>query len=500
MITQKCDLAIIGGGPAGMAGAIVARRYEMDVCLLDEQPRFGGQIYRQPPRDFRVPSWLSGAGYAKGKALLAQAEQLTGLCHLAPATVWACFKSGSEATADVAHDVLFHNDETAGRVNARHVLIACGCYEAPMPFPGWHLPGVMSAGGIQTLLKSQRIAAGHSVVLAGSHPLLFVVAEQLLSAGVKIAAICMVQSLHAAWGLVRSARTTITGSKQIFSTLKTLIALHQARVPVLYGHVVDEARGSRELGAVRIRDVARGTHRVIDCDALGVCYGFYPSSELARQAGAKHFWAAEGGWVIKADEYMRSSVPGISVAGELTGVAGAEAAALSGEIAALGVARDLGRVSMEQADGQLRKLQKRLTGLRAFASLLARLATPSGELPEQLAHRSTLICRCEDVTLGEIEDAVSSDPGIQSASTAKLLTRAGMGLCQGRMCETSVRRIVARQRGIDLQQVAGYVVRPPVKPVPVALLSAYPGALTLDPHSLADPSQNSRISAPRTTR
>ncbi len=488
MSASPWDLAIIGGGPAGMAAAIVARRYQMTVCLLDEQPRFGGQIYRQPPRDFRVSSWLAGAGYAQGKALLARAEQLTGLRHLAPATVWACFKSGGEAASGAAHDVLFHNEQRAERVTARHVLMACGCYEAPVPFPGWHLPGVMSAGGIQTLLKSQRIAAGHSVLLAGSHPLLFVVAEQLLSAGVKIPALCMAQSVRSAWGLFRSPRAALIGSKQLVGTLRTLMALRRAGVPVLYGQVVEEAMGSRELTAVRIRDVTRGTHREINCDTLGVCYGFYPSSELARQVGAKHFWAAEGGWVIQADEYMRSSVPGISVAGELTGVAGAEAAALSGEIAALGVARDLGRISMAQADGQLRRLQKRLTGLRAFASLLARLATPGAELAAQLVQRSTLVCRCEDVTLEEIEDAVSSDPGILSASSAKLLTRAGMGLCQGRMCETSVRRIIARQRGIELQQVAGYVVRPPVKPVPVALLSAYPGALTIDPRSLADPS------------
>jgi hypothetical protein len=231
---------------------------------------------------------------------------------------------------------------------------------------------------------------------------------------------------------------------------------------------------------------------VIDCDALGVCYGFFPSSELARQAGAKHSWAPGGGWIVHADAYLRSSVPGISVAGELTGVAGAEAAALSGEIAAMGIAIDMGRASTAEGRRHVRKAQERLARLRKFAALLASLSSPGSDFLGGLAQRSTLVCRCEDITLGEIEDAVSADPGISSASTAKLLTRAGMGFCQGRMCEISVRRIIARQRNLKVADIPGYVVRPPIKPVPVASLAAYPDALKIDPYSLVEPAGERR--------
>ena len=486
--TEACDLAIIGGGPAGMAAAIIACGLELEVCLLDEQPRLGGQIYRQPPREFRVESWLPGATYNKGKALIARAEALTHLRHIAPATVWACFKGSRDGQPGFGHEVLFHNDETIGRVRARHVLIACGCYEAPLPFPGWQLPGVMSAGGIQTILKSQRVAAGRTIVLAGTHPLLFVVAEQLLAAEIRIAAVVLAQRAGAGWRLARAPRAAFTGSKQLWKMLGTLVQLRRARVPVLFGHGVVDALGTRELEGVRVRELGnRGKSTVIPCDALGVCYGFLPSSELARQAGAIHLGTRDGGWVTECDDYMRSSVPGLSVAGELAGVAGAEAAALSGEIAALSVALDLGRVSIEAANTRRQNLQKRWQRLRRVAAVLADLSTPAPAFVARIGERSTLLCRCEDITIGQVEDAVRADPGVSSASTAKLLTRAGMGFCQGRMCEINVRRIIAHERKMPLAEVAGFVVHPPVKPVPLGALAAYPEALEIDPSALGSP-------------
>jgi NAD(P)H-nitrite reductase large subunit len=451
----------------------------------------GGQIYRQPPRDFSVSEWLPGATYAKGKALIARAQALSSINHIAPATVWGCFRA-NDTVAGALHDVVFHDDQTAGRVSARHVLIATGCYETPVAFPGWHLAGVMSAGAIQTLLKSQRVAAGRRIVLAGSHPLLFVVAQQLLEAKVEIAAVVFTQPLGAVWHLLRALGTAVTGARQLLNTAMTLTALRRAAVPVFYGHAVVEALGARVLDAVRIRCLTTGTSRQINCDALGVCYGFLPSSELARQCGATHRWASEGGWVTQTDEFLRTNIPGILVAGELTGVAGAEAAAVSGEIAATGAAMDQGRVAVDDVTSHLRTLQRRLARLRRFAALLSTLSTPDAGLLDTLAQRSTLICRCEDILCGQIEDAVRADSGVSSASTVKLLTRAGMGFCQGRMCEINVRRIIAKERHIALAQVPGYVTRPPVKPIPIALLASLPDALSIEPNMLTHPPDSSR--------
>jgi thioredoxin reductase len=480
------DFAIIGGGPAGMAAAVIAERYGMKTCLLDEQPRMGGQIYRQPPREFSVSSWLPGAKYAKGKKLIERAQALSTVEHIPRATVWGCFRS-SDGGDGALHDVLFHDDQTAGRVSARHVVIATGCYEVPVAFPGWQLPGVMSAGAIQTLLKSQRVAAGRSIVLAGSHPLLLVVAQQLVAAKVEIAAVMFAQPLSAVWHLFRALRTALTGSRQLLDAAMTLAALRRAAVPVFYGHVVDEALGARGLEAIRVRCLSNGTSRQIECDALGVCYGFLPSSELARQCGAKHRCASEGGWVTQTDEFLRTDIRGILVAGELTGVAGADAAAVSGEIAATAAAIDQGRVALSEIKLHMRSLQRRLRRLRRFAALLAKMSTLEAGVLESFAERSTLICRCEDISCGEIQDAVRANSGVSSASTVKLLTRAGMGFCQGRMCEINVRRILAKERNVPLAQVPGYVTRPPVKPITVALLASYPDALSIEPNELLNP-------------
>jgi thioredoxin reductase len=483
--SDACDVAIIGAGPAGMAAAIAARSFGLDVCLVDEQARFGGQIYRQPPAGFHVDSWLAGGSYASGRALVERAERMTDVRHIGRATVLGLFPAQPQDAGDPRHHVLFHDNVRLGRISARQVLVATGAYEMPVPFPGWQTPGVMSAGGIQTLLKSQRVAAGGNIALAGSHPLLLVVAEQLLAADLKVAAIAFAQPASQALRLIRHPRALLPGASQLRRTLSTLVRLRRARVPILFEHVVTEALGSDRLEAVRLRrSSGRGRESIVICDALGVCYGFLASSELARQAGARNSWVNGSGWVVQADEFMRASVAGMYVAGEQTGIAGAEAAALSGEIAAVGMALDAGRVSKQDADARTAALRIRLARVRRFAILLAELSAPPSQLLTDIARRPTLLCRCEDVSVAQLTDALSVNPGVMSASTAKLLTRVGMGFCQGRMCEVSVRRVIAQVRGCPIEGIPGFVVRPPVKPIPLALLAADPGAIDIDPAAL----------------
>src|ERR1700722_18887207 len=306
---EACDVAIVGAGPAGMAAAIAARSFGLDVCLVDEQARFGGQIYRQPPAGFHVDSWVAGSSYASGRALVERAERMTDVRHIGRATVLGLFPAQPHDAADPRHHVLFHDNVRLGRISARRVLVATGAYEMPVPFPGWQTPGVMSAGGIQTLLKSQRVAAGGNIVLAGSHPLLLVVAEQLLAADLKVAAIAFTQPFSNALRLMRHPRALLAGASQLRQSLSTLRRLRRARVPILFEHVLSEALGSDRLEAVRLRrSSGRGRENIVVCDALGVCYGFLASSELARQAGARNFWVNGSGWVVQADEFMRSSV------------------------------------------------------------------------------------------------------------------------------------------------------------------------------------------------
>ena len=471
MTSDSCEVAIIGGGPAGLAGAAAMKACGLDVWLIDEQPRLGGQIYRQPPAGFRVDSWLTGRTYRRGKALLERVERLADLRRLTAATVCGLFPA--ESMPEGGHRILYERDGKLGRLEAPHVLLAPGCYELPVPFPGWHLPGVMSAGGIQTLLKSQRVAAGGKVVLAGSHPLLLVAADQLLGAGIHVAAVVLSQSPMTVARALRSPASLLGAFGQLRHAAACLSRLRRARLPLLLGHVVAEALGSDAVEAVRIRrSDRRGEWRELTCDAVGICYGFLASSELARQAGARSVWESGSGWVVEADAFMRSSVPGVSVAGELIGVAGAEAAALSGEIAGLGVAVDCRRLESATALRRVRALRRRLERARRFARLLAQLSSPTPQLLQSVATPATLLCRCEDITVGELAAALQREPTIASASAAKLLTRVGMGTCQGRMCETAVRWLIADRRDSALNAIAGYVPRVPVKPVRLEAIAA----------------------------
>lgn len=469
---DRCDIAIVGAGPGGLAAALIATESGLDVRLLDEQPRLGGQIYRQPPNGFRVDSWLAGRVYRRGRALLRRAESLRGLRHVPEATVWGLF-SAEPAGGDSGHRVCFERAGELSALDARYALLASGCYEMPVPFPGWHLPGVMSVGAIQTLLKSQRVAAGRNVVLAGSHPLLLIAADQLLEAGVQVSAVILSQSPGAIIRTLASPAPLLGVFPQLVHAAHCVRRIRRAAVPLLFGHVVMEALGSDTVEAVRVcPSEHQGESRIIACDAVGLCYGFLASTELARQAGARCSWETGSGWVVTADEFMRSSVPHISVAGELIGVAGAEAAALSGEIAALGILSDAGCLATEVASARCRPLRRRLERLRRFAARLAELAAPSPELLRRLAPPETLLCRCEEVTVGTLGDALRADPALESASMAKLLTRVGMGMCQGRMCEHAVRLQIGDFTGRALEEIPGFVPRPPVKPIPIAALAA----------------------------
>ena len=483
MTVEHTELAIVGGGPAGLAAAHRASEARISVTIIDEQQRLGGQIFRQPPRSFQVASWMSAEAYRNGLETLRRIETAASVTKMLSTSVWAIFR---EHGAKHGNLMLFDGSRIA-RLAADRVVLAAGCYERPIPFPGWHLPGVMSAGAIQTLLKSQQVAVARRVVLAGSHPLLLVVAAQLLAAGVEIAALVFAQSGSTLVAGLRSPRALWSGRHAFGQAVGALGQLRRARVPLYFGSLVTAARGDGRIESVLIESTRRSVAavRAVDCDALGVCYGFCSSSELARQVGARSEWSAGSGWRVQADEWLRSSVSGVYVAGEQLGIAGMEAAFASGELAALAVALDLGKVAAPDAGRHARRLRRTLARYRRFASWLAELSTPSEELLAQLRTPDTVLCRCEDVTLADVEATVRAHPEAGDASSVKLLARTGMGPCQGRMCEGAVRSVLAQKLGVSPASIPGYTVRPPVRPVPLGALADFDSALDIDPAALA---------------
>jgi thioredoxin reductase len=481
---DRADVAVVGAGPAGLAAALVLAEHGVDVLLVDEQAQAGGQIYRQPPETFAAAALPPGRAYAQGRDLLAAADA-AGLRRLQRTLVWGLFEPDEAEAAGLNGSgpaptwvLALAGDDGVGRVAVRHVLVAAGAYDLPVAFPGWTLPGVMSAGGVQAFVKSQKLLPGRRFVLAGAHPLLLLVADQLLAAGAEIGAVALAQPRPA----VRDALAALGRLRGRVAGIGALGApflhLRRAGVPMLFSHVVAAAEGSDAVEAARLRpvdDAWRATGAAdahFECDTLALGYGFVPSTELARQAGCAHAWrSAAGGWVIEHDVWQRASRAGISVAGEVTGVAGAEQAAEEGRLAALGILHDLGTLDGAEAAHIAAPVRRRLRSLRRFSTLVQERFEPRRDALAALVDGDTVVCRCEEVTGAQLRSALATHPHLGDADAVKQFTRVGMGACQGRFCQLTVAALTAEATGRRFGELGPFTARPPVKPVRLGRLA-----------------------------
>jgi NADPH-dependent 2,4-dienoyl-CoA reductase/sulfur reductase-like enzyme len=473
-MSEQRDVAIVGAGPAGLGAAAVLREHGVEVTLLDEQPRAGGQILRQPPRTFAVERWLPAKLYDRVKGALRAVDERTDIDWRLSSSVLGILRPSPYRTREhrAGHQVWVQGPSGCYFLQAKTVLVAAGCYERPLAFPGWTLPGVMGAGAIQGFVKSQQLVPGNRFLLVGSHPLQLVVADQLLSAGAEVAAVVFTQRMQRALAVLAHPRVLLRSSRQFLETAHILRRLRRARVPVIFGASIVRAEGTQSVERSTIAMLDSGETRTLDCDRVGVCHGFLASSELPRQAGARVHWREDaGGWIVEHDEWFESSVANLFVAGEVTGVAGADAALEKGRIAAVGILRALGKIDERQAAERVASVRRRLASLDRFASVLHELARPPQHLADTTMTDEAVLCRCESIRRSEFERQLRENPHVVSSDAAKLLTRVGMGLCQGRMCGDNAARTLARMRGLSTADVGPFQAQAPVKPVPLAVLA-----------------------------
>ncbi len=462
-MARRTELAVVGAGPAGMAAAVVAAQAGARVTVVDEYSRPGGQYWKQLPRAFELadPGAL-GSQYARGHAFA------TRLGHpnielLADTLVWGVAADGA---------LLLQHGAEGERLAYDALVLATGAYDRPIAFPGWDLPGVITAGAVQTLVKSQRVLPGRNVLLVGSGPFLLPVAEQLLLGGGRVAAVIEATTPRTwlpyaprAWGHWDRFR----------EGAHYLDTLRRHHVPIRTGQIVLRAEGRERVERVTVAAVdsdwrpCPGTEETYLVDTLAIGYGFLVSTELAQLLGCAMRWDPYQEQELPIhDQEQQSTVTGVYVAGELTGVAGAEVALVEGYVAGLAAAARLGKLSAAQAQPRLEQARRRLAYLRRFASIVKELFRMRPGIYE-LADDATVICRCEEVTTGEIRRAVAH--GARTANALKAWTRVGMGPCQGRVCGNLVTHLIADQAGLPLESVRGFTTRPPIKPVPIGLLA-----------------------------
>jgi len=415
---EQFDVLVVGGGPAGIAAAVRAAEAGARVGMVDENLAPGGQIWRGGPLETKHPpaalSWLERL----------KASGVTPLCgqrvfHQPQAGV--LMAEGSDDVYEMSYGTL---------------VLATGARERFLPFPGWTLPNVMGAGGLQAMVKSGLPVRGKRVVIAGSGPLLLAVASCLRQHGAEIPLICE----QAPWNkLARFAAALIGYPEKIVQGFRLRTEL--AGVALATGSWPLAAHGNQKLEAVTVSRA--GKSEKVHCDYLACGFHLVPNTELPVLLGCK----LRNGYV-QINDFQQTTAEKVFCAGEPTGVGGVELALVEGQIAGLA------------ATGKMhagRELFSKRQKLRQFARLLDETFGLRSEL-RSLASPETLICRCEDVPYSRLREQTSW-------RAAKLHTRCGMGPCQGRICGPATQ---------FLFKWTPDSVRPPVFPARVEDLAAQP--------------------------
>lgn len=469
---SDADVIIVGAGPAGMSAATELAAGGCSVIVLDMQPSPGGQIFRGLEANIAEQTETGdllralGASYRAGVGLITRFRAARSIDYRDQTTVWEVRPDGT---------VGWLRGADAGYLRARHVLLAHGAMERPAPFPGWTLPGVMSAGAVQTLLKAGRMKPAGRVVLAGTGPLILLLADQLRRLGSPPVLIARTDRLSDSVAAIGHMRTPAIGA--LAKGMKWLAELHIARIKMASGISDLEALGQDKVEQVRY---SIGRRRfAVECDLLVVHDGIIPSLDLSVGAGLTLDWdgpnaswcprTSDDGATTATDDSGRPGQPSrIRVTGDARRIAGADAAIAHGRIAALAILAELDKPgnSSDEANAAM----SRAMAARPFldAAFPPRLSTQS-------IADETIVCRCEELSAGGLRERIGS--GATDINLLRAETRCGMGPCQGRNCMATIARLIAEQRS-NATPTPVFRGRPPARPLPLRALAHLSG---LDP-------------------
>ncbi len=457
-MSETWDVAVIGAGPAGLAAATLLAEQQARVVLLDEQAEPGGQIYRGIERARNHAALLSALGddYRRGTDVVTR-FRASAAAYRPGSLVW-------QVTPQ--REVWFSNGGRSHVIEAKVVVLATGAMERPVPLPGWTLPGVMTAGALQIMLKSSGVVPDEPFVIAGSGPLLYLLVQQCLAVGARPEAVLETASRGDAWRALPHLPAAMR-SRDLAKGLAMIAALRRSGVP-RFRRVSDiQIEGTDAVSGIRFRGGGREHHLATRLVALHE--GVIPAQQMARSIGCAFAWdATQRCFAPVVDEWGNSSINDVMIAGDAAGIGGARVAEHAGRIVALEALRRTGRIDAVQRDTLASAdWQARRTHLAIRRFLDVRYA-PRAEILHPAD--DVLVCRCEEVSASALREVVRQ--GCLGPNQAKAFLRAGMGPCQGRLCGPVVSEVIAEARKVNPGEVGYYRVRPPLKPIAVGELIA----------------------------
>jgi len=452
------DIAIIGAGPAGMSSAITACRAGASVVVLDDKDQAGGQIYRNVGSSpLKKPEKL-GPDYLRGQILVDEFEDCSAEKRYG-AMVWHVGDNG---------EVLFSQDQQTHSLTARELIVTCGAMERPFPIPGWHLPGVMSAGSAQVMLKSDGLVHDDAVFV-GTGPLLYLIIAQYLRLGVRVKAVVDTTPKAGYINAITQFPGALGELPMLLKGLGLLNEIRQARVPVYRYATGLQIEGVEQAAGLRFKQGNRQCQ--FDAGHIFLHQGVIPNLNMTRSLGLGHHWCEQQlCWIPTLNSWGESSVASISVAGDGSGIVGAEGAEHMGTLVALNQLCRLGLISEEERDQQGRAGHKRLKQLNRFRAFIDCLYRPLDEnrIPEQ---EDTVVCRCEERNVAQLREAFVR--GARGPNELKMMSRCGMGPCQGRQCGHTVSELLARWRSDSVEDVGYYRLRSPIRLLNLTELSHF---------------------------
>ncbi|GAA6163054.1 NAD(P)/FAD-dependent oxidoreductase [Pelagimonas sp. KU-00592-HH] len=441
------DCVIIGAGPAGMSAALTLSEHGRSALVLDRGVAPGGQIFRSVSTSPLPDCTVLGPDYAAG-AELVSAYTNSRAKHVAGADVWHIGEDGR---------ILYSHEGTTKQAEAREILICPGAIERPMPIRGWTLPGVMTAGAAQVMLKSDAMVA-ENAVFAGSGPLLYLIAAQYLRLGVKVAGLVDTTPAENYLKAAPLLPAALGGFGLLRKGLALLSEIRRAGVPV-YRNATDLAilGDQRAEGLVFTSD----GRQEIKADTVFLHHGVLPNPNVTRALGLAHHWNENQlAWHVTKDAFGQSSLPHVSVAGDGGGIVGADGARHEGTLAAMNVLTRLGHLASDQRDRLAKPHLAQLRRLARFRRFIDRLyqPRPALRLPQD---SETVVCRCEEQRVSDLRQGF--EEGARDPNALKSRTRCGMGPCQGRQCGPIVSGLLAKWQDLPVQDVGYYRLRSPQK-------------------------------------